>query len=118
MNNLLCYEEILIHLNKKTGKKFKTNAESNLKNIKARISEGYKFEDFIQVIDKKNNDWNGITFANGQLGSNYLRPTTLFNSKNFENYLNETAAETDKTFKNDLDRDLFNFFEKNGCQPS
>ena len=111
-------EEILIYLNEKTGKKFKTNAESNLKNIKARISEGYQFNDFIKVIDKKNQDWNGITFSNGQQGSNYLRPTTLFTSKNFENYLNESSVKSDQSFKSDLDRDLFKFFEKNGCVPS
>ena len=113
-------QEIVNYLNEKTSKKFNISAESNLKNIRARISEGYKLEDFKNVIDKKSSDWNSLVFSNGKPASNYLRPSTLFASKNFENYLNEENPNKKENimFKNDLDRDLYNFFIKNGCQPS
>ena len=113
-------QEIVNYLNEKTGKKFNISAESNLKNIRARISEGYQLQDFQNVIDKKSSDWNSLIFTNGKPASNYLRPSTLFASKNFENYLNEESPNKKESimFKNDLDRDLYNFFIKNGCQPS
>jgi len=118
--NRILAEEILNYLNQKTSKKFNISAESNLKNIRARISEGYQLEDFKSVIDKKSSDWNSLVFSNGKPASNYLRPSTLFASKNFENYLNEENPNKKEKimFKNDLDRDLYNFFIKNGCQPS
>ena len=118
--SLILAEEILNYLNQKAGKKFRINAESNLKNIRARLSEGYSLEDFKSVIDKKTLQWNGLIFSNGQPASNYLRPATLFNSKNFENYLNENNLNEpdNKKFKNDLDRDLYNFFKKNNCHGS
>ncbi len=82
-------QEILEYLNKKAGKKFKISAESNLKNIRARISEGYTLENLKEVIDKKSSEWSSLVFSDGKPASNYLRPSTLFASKNFENYLNE-----------------------------
>ena len=118
--SLIMAEEILSYLNQKAGKKFRVTAESNQKYIKARISEGYSLEDFKLIIDSKTLQWNHLIFSNGQPASNYLRPATLFNSKNFENYLNENNLEEphNKKFKNDLDRDLWNFFQKNNCQGS
>jgi uncharacterized phage protein (TIGR02220 family) len=117
---LIWAQEILLYLNKKAGKKFRVTAESNQKYIIARISEGYSLEDFKLVIDSKTHQWNDLIFSNGLPASNYLRPATLFNSKNFENYLNENNSEkpNNKKFKNDLDRDLWNFFQKNNCQGS
>jgi|TARA_R100000482_G_scaffold124513_2_gene77568 uncharacterized phage protein (TIGR02220 family) len=117
---LILAEEILNYLNQKTGKKFRINAVSNSKHILARISEGYTLEEFKLVIDKKTLQWSDLIFSNGQPASNYLRPATLFNSKNFENYLNENnlSKPNNKKFKSDLDRDLYNFFKKNNCQGS
>ena len=117
---LIMAQEILSYLNKKAGKNFRLSAESNIKNIRARIEEGYTLEDFKSVIDKKTLQWNGLIFSNGQHASNYLRPATLFGSKNFENYLNENNLNEphNKKFKNDLERDLWNFFEKNNCKGS
>ncbi len=82
-------QEILAYLNKKTGKKFKISAESSLKIIRARISEGHTLENLKEVIDKKSSEWSGVFFSDGKPASNYLRPSTLFASKHFENYLNE-----------------------------
>ena len=114
--DIITAQEVLEYLNQKTGKKFNINATSNLNNILSLISEGYEFLDFIKVIDKKYDEWNGIIMY-GKPGINFLRPFTLFNPEKFDTYLNEESKSAGKNFKDDLDRDLYNFFIKSGCQP-
>jgi len=73
-------ELIIDYLNEKTQKKF-TKKTSNINLIVSRIKEGYVYDDFKFVIDKKCHDWLGTNFQE------YLRPNTLFGNK-FENYIN------------------------------
>ena len=76
------YKEIIDYLNSKTGKKYRYNVQKNRSLIKARWSEGYRLEDFKQVIDNMIKDWSGTKYAK------YLRPETLFGTK-FDGYLNQ-----------------------------
>lgn len=76
------YKEIIDYLNSKTGKKYRDNVQKNKSLIKARWSEGYRLEDFKQVIDNMVTDWSGTKYAK------YLRPETLFGTK-FDGYLNQ-----------------------------
>lgn len=76
------YKEIINYLNSKTGKKYRDNVQKNRSLIKARWSEGYRLEDFKQVIDNMVKDWSGTKYAK------YLRPETLFGTK-FDGYLNQ-----------------------------
>ncbi|WP_153722975.1 conserved phage C-terminal domain-containing protein [Sporosarcina cascadiensis] len=76
---------IISHLNEKTGKQFKANASATVRLLNARLNEGYSVEDIQQVIDLKTDQW-----LQDEKFRNYLRPSTLFNAKNFENYVNET----------------------------
>ena len=116
---LITAQEILKHLNQKSGKNFNVNAHGDLVDIRARLKEGYKFNQFIKVIDKKSSDWKDLVFSNGKSANLYLRPQTLFSSKNFSNYINEEPSEkSNVVFKNSLEKDLYNFFMKNDCQPS
>jgi uncharacterized phage protein (TIGR02220 family) len=78
------YVEIINYLNQKTGKKYSSKSESNKKLINGRFSEGRILEDFIHVIDIKCQQW----LDNADMNK-YLRPDTLFSSKNFEKYVNE-----------------------------
>ena len=55
--------------------------------IEKLIKEGYGFEDFKIVIDKKVSDWRGTKYEQ------YIRPTTLFGDK-FQNYLHEQPRNT------------------------
>ena len=82
------YEEIVNYLNGKADTKFKHTTKKTRESINARFNEGFTLDDFKTVIDKKVKDWKGVTFKDGRLGDNYLRPTTLFRT-NFEGYLNE-----------------------------
>lgn len=43
-----------------------------------------------KVIDNMYSLWHGVTFSNGQLGDNYLKPETLFRSSKIDGYLNAT----------------------------
>ena len=76
------YKEIIDYLNSKAGKKYRDNIQKNKSLIKARWSEGYRLEDFKQVIDNMVKDWSGTKYAK------YLRPETLFGTK-FDGYLNQ-----------------------------
>ena len=76
------YKEIIDYLNSKTGKKYRVNVQKIKSLIKARWTEGYRLEDFKQVIDNMFKDWSGTKYAK------YLRPETLFGTK-FDSYLNQ-----------------------------
>jgi uncharacterized phage protein (TIGR02220 family) len=86
-------EQIIDYLNEKTGKMF-TKKMVNLKPIVSRINDGYVFEDFKFVIEKKCHDWLGTNFQE------YLRPNTLFGNK-FETYIN---LKNDKPVKTNFDQ--------------
>ena len=75
---------IIDYFNRKTGKALRYT-EGNMKHIRARLREGFKYPDFERVIDAKYREWNGSPKM-----SKYLRPETLFGTK-FDSYLNETG---------------------------
>lgn len=75
------YKNIISHLNAKAGTKYKPTTAKTKTAIHARLSEGFKLEDFKTVIDKKCAEWLGTEFEK------FLRPETLFGTK-FEGYLN------------------------------
>ena len=81
-------EKIVTYLNKKTGKSFNFKSPQTFTYIEERIKDGFKYDDFIKVIDNKCTQWLNDTKFN-----QYLRPQTLFGIK-FEGYLNETPATT------------------------
>lgn len=108
-------ETILEYLNEKAGKNFEVNMESYLKPIKDRL-EKYTFDDCIRVIDLKVEQWTYKTF-DGVPATNYLRPSTLFREEKFKIYVKEKLLDkSKKQFKNQLEENLFNFFQKSGCQ--
>lgn len=89
------YKEIVEYLNEKAGRQFNHSAKGNQKFISARWNEGYKLNDFKQVIDNKVDDWSGDNKM-----EQYLRPATLFNQK-FDQYLNEFKPKKRKTKTDD-----------------
>lgn len=82
-------KQIIDYLNLKCDTAYKSSADINKRHINARVKEGYKLDDFKNVIDKKVSEWKGTEYEK------YLRPETLFGSK-FESYLNAkiTAKES------------------------
>ena len=78
--------QVVDYLNQVTGSKYKASTDATKRHIKARLNDGYGFDDFKAVIDKKAAQWMG-----GDM-EKYLRPETLFGSK-FESYLNEREAQ-------------------------
>lgn len=94
-------EKIINHLNVKTKSNYKFKNESTLEKIKAQLNEGYKLEDFIDVIDKKSDEWIGTEFEQ------HLCPDVLFGKK-FEKYLNQKIKpkkEEPKCFKEDINQE-------------
>ncbi len=73
---------VIEYLNLKAGTKYNLSGAQSLKLIEQRLKEGYTFENFKEVIEKKCNEWKGEEYEK------YLRPQTLFGDK-FETYLNE-----------------------------
>jgi uncharacterized phage protein (TIGR02220 family)/predicted phage replisome organizer len=91
------YDEIINYLNQKCGSKYKSNTPATMSAIKSRIKEGFKLDDFKEVIDKKTEEW-----INNPKMCLYLRPTTLFGTK-FESYLNQKIINknaSQRTIKN------------------
>src|SRR5699024_3797177 len=78
------YKEIIDYLNGQTGRRYSHKANKNQDLIKARWNEGFRLDDFTQVVDNKVND--GLR---DEKMNQYLRPATLFSNK-FDGYLNET----------------------------
>jgi len=73
---------IIGYLNERTNKNYTTKNKATIKDIQARIKEGYVFDDFKYVIDIKAKQWMNTEMEQ------YLRPQTLFGNK-FNSYINE-----------------------------
>lgn len=76
---------IVEYLNKTCGTRYKHSTVNTQKHIRARLRDGYVFEDFKTVIDKKAKEWKGTEMEK------FLCPDTLFGSK-FEKYLNQNIS--------------------------
>ena len=75
------YTAIVDYLNRKTGANYRATGTKTQSLIHARLAEGFTFDDFVAVIDKKCSEWLGTEWEK------FLRPETLFGTK-FESYLN------------------------------
>lgn len=80
--NINIHKSILDYLNGKLGTRYRATSKNIIRHINARLNEGYTFEDFKIVINKKFDEWIGTEFEK------YLCPDTLFGTK-FEKYLNQ-----------------------------
>ena len=89
------YAEIIDYLNEKADRNFSNKSSGNRSVIKARWNEDYRVDDFKKVIDVCSSNWKGQTFSNGVKGDEYLRPSTLFNTK-FDERLNMTDKKDNK----------------------
>lgn len=76
------YISIVSYLNEKAGTNYRPNTAKTKTAIHARLSEGFKLDDFKTVIDKKCAEWMGTEWEK------FIRPETLFGTK-FESYLNQ-----------------------------
>ena len=76
-------KRIIDYLNNKCNTRYRYNTENTVKHINARLSDGYREDDFYTVIDKKHDEWTGTRMEK------FLRPETLFSPSNFESYLNQ-----------------------------
>lgn len=82
------FKEIVDYLNLKCNTRYRSTTKKTQSLIKARWNEGFKLDDFKQVIDKKSSQW-----MNNADMQRYLRPETLFGTK-FEGYLNERGEKS------------------------
>lgn len=82
--NIKEIKDIVDYLNAKANTSFRSTTKSTQQHIHARLEEGFIFNDFKIVINKKCAEWIGTEFEQ------YLRPQTLFGTK-FESYLNAPA---------------------------
>lgn len=64
-----------------TGKK----AESNIRLVTGRLSDGYTKHDLFSVIEHKVREWKGTKMQR------YLRPSTLFQKSKIDGYINELS---------------------------
>lgn len=91
--------EIILHLNLKTNRNYNPKAKEAIRLINARMSEGYKIEDFFKVIDMKSEKWMKTNMED------YCRPITLFGTK-FNSYLNERPQHEQTTQQSSIARNI------------
>lgn len=102
-NNNIIVEQVVNYLNEKLGSHYKTTTQKTVSLINARVKEGFDYNDFVNVIDKKYAEWH-----NDDKMSQYLTPDTLFGTK-FEKYINQPFV---KPVKQQIARDQnYNFDE-------
>lgn len=77
------------YLNFKTNSRFQ-KIPTNLDLVKARLSEGFTWDDVKAVIDRQVLMW-----ADDPKMSEYLRPSTLFNKTKFAQYAGKTNPENE-----------------------
>lgn len=97
INNLDIIKQVIDYLNNKTNSNYKYKTKTTQQKINARLNEGYVLDDFIDVIDKKYNEWRETEFEQ------YLCPETLFGTK-FEKYLNQKSKK--KKLPDWLDKEI------------
>lgn len=82
------YKAIIDYLNTAADTSYRCSSKDTQKRIKARMDEGFTFDDFCKVIDTKTTEW-GREPQNGERDMRpFIRPYTLFGTK-FESYLNQ-----------------------------
>ena len=79
-------KDIIDYLNLVLNTNYRYKTVNTQKHINARLNDGYVFEDFKTVIDKKVKEWKGTPMEK------FLRPDTLFGTK-FESYLNQNIID-------------------------
>lgn len=67
----------------KPGRGYKY-ADTHMKLIRARLSEGHSKQDLCSVVDRKIEEW-----KKGAFMPQHLRPATLFNAEKFNNYIGQ-----------------------------
>lgn len=97
--NINVIKDIIDYLNKKLGTRYKYSTKDIQSHIKARLKEGFTYEDFVCVIDKKYQEWHGTKWEK------YLRPITLF-STNFQSYLNQKGANNENNIGDNRHSDI------------
>lgn len=75
-------DETIAYLNAHAGKHYLAKAEPNREFVRARVKDGYGFDDFRFVIENQWLEWRGTT------SEKYMRPETLFNPTKFQSYIN------------------------------
>lgn len=87
-NKLETAKAVIDKLNEITNRSYRyTN--NNLKHVNARLREGFAIDDFVTVIEFKNNEWSKDPDM-----YKYIRPSTLFGGK-FEGYLQSASHKQD-----------------------
>ena len=93
-------ENVIRRLNELAGTAYRASTKSSVSHIQARLEEGFCEADLIAVVEDRCARW-----LNNPEMSEYLRPSTLFNSEKFESYLraarhaNGTATRDDSEWR-------------------
>lgn len=79
-------------MNERAGTNFQATSRATAKFVRGRLRDGHSEVELRRVIDMKCTEW--LDDAHMR---KYLRPSTLFNAKNFVNYLHGLVDVKDTT---------------------
>lgn len=88
-------ESVLDYLNERCGRSFR-KTDTSLKEIRARLRDGYSAETLKRIVDAKAAEWGGDPKM-----SKFLRPSTLFRATNCANYEQELGSPVRKVGTSD-----------------
>ena len=77
---------IVLDLNEKTGKRYRSDNKETRKLISGRLKENYKIEDFYHIHQVKSDEWLNTEWEQ------YLRPATLYQKSKFDSYRNQKIS--------------------------
>lgn len=90
---------VIQHLNEIANRQFDIKTESHLKNINARLKDGFTKEELFEIIEMKTMQW-----CNDDKMKQFLTPDTLFNNEKCNKYREQLiqAKANPQQFKNSI----------------
>ncbi len=79
-------DTVIAYLNERTGSDFRTKTAATIREINARVRDGYGMEDFKKAIVWCHSEWEG-----DEKMEQYLRPVTIFSQSKFPGYVENWA---------------------------
>ena len=79
-------DTVIAYLNERTGSDFRTKTAATIREINARVRDGYGMEDFKKAIVWCHSEWEG-----DEKMEQYLRPATIFSQSKFPGYVENWA---------------------------
>lgn len=105
-------DRIIAYFNHRTGRHHKKTTEGFRSGIRARLKEGYTFEQAIKVIDFKYVQW-----WDDPMTHEWVNLITLFRPSHFDNYIHAAIEARDRFIRLDYNKYVIEMSHVNSALP-